>query len=226
MAGFFSVSSNPEVNTLVERCGYAAAALTILPIPGSEILGVMPLHVGMVVGIANHHGRELTEESATELVLQIGTTVGLSLVGSRLATTAAKFVLPGLGGIIAAPFMFASTLGLGAVADSFFQSNGGLSSEQMREVYRNASVGAKRAFRPEKMRETEAVKMASAATAEGKAKEDGEPSSDPTSSDPTSSDPTSSDPTARLRRAREMMEQGLIDEDEFAAVKSRILSEL
>lgn len=220
MAGFFSVSSNPEINTLVERCGYAAAALTILPIPGSEILGVMPLHVGMVVGIANHHGRELTEESATELILQIGTTVGLSLVGSRLATTAAKFVLPGLGGIIAAPFMFASTLGLGAVADSFFQNNGVLSKEQMREVYKSASAGAKSAFRPERMRESEAVEMASAATAEGKArKEGGGEQAAPAS-------PEASDPTARLRRAKEMMEQGLIDEDEFQAVKSRILSEL
>jgi hypothetical protein len=36
---------------LVERCGYAAAALTILPIPGSEVIGVMPIHVGMVIGI-------------------------------------------------------------------------------------------------------------------------------------------------------------------------------
>src|SRR5688572_20008568 len=79
----FSVSDHPEVDRVVETCGYAAAALTILPIPGSEIIGVMPLHVGMVIAIAHHRGRTITRESATSLLLQIGTTVGLSLVGSR-----------------------------------------------------------------------------------------------------------------------------------------------
>src|SRR5687768_11138284 len=75
---------------LVERCGYAAAALTILPIPGSEVIGVMPIHVGMVIGIGQEYGVKLTRQSATDLILKIGATVGLSLVGSRLAMTAGK----------------------------------------------------------------------------------------------------------------------------------------
>lgn len=210
MAGFVSVSAHPEVDRLVERCGYAAAALTILPIPGSEVIGVMPLHVGMVVGIGHHHGKELTRESAMELILQIGATVGLSLVGSRLATTAAKFVLPGLGGIIAAPFMFASTLGIGAVADAFFQG-GELSKERMRQVYQEASANAKSAFRPERMREAEAMDMARDAATERRAAE---------------APPPAEDLTTRLKRAREMLDQGLIDQAEFDAVKERILSEL
>jgi uncharacterized protein (DUF697 family) len=213
MAGFVSVSAHPEVNRLVERCGYAAAALTILPIPGSEVIGVMPLHVGMVVGIAHHHGREITRESATELILQIGATVGLSLVGSRLATTAAKFVLPGLGGFIAAPFMFASTLGIGAVADTFFQ-HGDLSRDRMREVYKEASSSARSAFRPERMRESEAVDMARTAAEKGAA--------DPA---PPAAEPAE-DLSTRLKRAREMLDEGLIDQAEFDAVKERILSEL
>ncbi len=60
MTGFCAVSANADVNSLVETCGYATAALTVFPIPGSEVLAVMPLHVGMVVGIANHHGRRIT----------------------------------------------------------------------------------------------------------------------------------------------------------------------
>ena len=214
MAGLFSVSANPEVSSLVEKCGYGAAALTIMPIPGSELLGVMPLHVGMVIGIGHHYGRTLTRESATELVIQIGATVGLSLVGSRLATTAAKFILPGLGGIIAAPFMFASTLSIGAVADAWFSRNGELTAEQMRSVYNDAMSGAKSAFRPERMRSADAMGMASAAAREGEQKQ-APPPPDP-----------ADEPVRRLAKAKEMLEQGLIDQDEFDAVKARILGGL
>lgn len=210
MSDLCSICSAPEVDRLVERCGYAAAALTILPIPGSEVLGVMPLHVGMVVGIAHHHGRTITRESAMELVLQIGTTVGLSLVGSRLATTAAKFVLPGLGGIVAAPFMFASTIAIGAVADAYFRGGGRMSEDDMRDVYRRASREAKDAFRPSRMREPQARADAAQAAAE--------PSAEAT--------PPEDDLVRRLRRARTMLDEGLIDQEAYDETRARILAEL
>jgi uncharacterized protein (DUF697 family) len=207
----FSVSDHPEVDRLVETCGYAAAALTILPIPGSEILGVMPLHVGMVIGIAHHRGRTITRESATSLLLQIGGTVGLSLVGSRLATTAAKFVLPGLGGLVAAPFMYASTLAIGAVSDAFFRSEGNLSQEEMREVYRRTVANAKSSFRPEKMREKSAMDQATSAVSEGK---EGD------------APPLADSPADKLRQAKSLLDQGLINQEEFDQVKKRVLGEL
>jgi uncharacterized protein (DUF697 family) len=154
MSTFCRISDHPEIDTLIETCGYAAAALTVLPIPGSEVLGVMPLHVGMVIGIGHHRGRTLTRESATSLLLQIGGTVGVSLVGSRVATTAAKIVLPGLGGLIAAPFMFGSTLAIGAVADAWFRADGTLSDEEIRAVYGETVGRARSAFRPERVRGT------------------------------------------------------------------------
>ena len=209
MSSLFSVSPSPEVSALVERTGYAAAALTLLPIPGSEIIGVMPLHVGMVIGIGHHYELELTRESATELLLQIGTTVGLSLVGSRLATTAAKIVLPGLGGLVAAPFMFASTLGLGAVADAWFRAGGHLSESDMRDVYASAKRAAKKAYRSDRAKHSEAVDAARDAVDEAQG-DDAPPEG----------------PTERLRRARQMLDEGLIDAEEFAATKARILSEL
>lgn len=209
----FSVSDHPEIDRLVETCGYAAAALTILPIPGSEILGVMPLHVGMVVGIAHHRGRTITRDSATSLILQIGGTVGLSLVGSRLATTAAKFVLPGLGGLMAAPFMFASTLAIGAVADTFFKSEGNLSQEEMREIYRRTVDGAKSQFRPDRMRDKSVMEQAAQAVAEGKGEQ------------PQAAAPKET-PADKLRQAKELLNQGLISQEEFDEVKRRVLGEL
>jgi uncharacterized protein (DUF697 family) len=207
----FSVSPDPDISRLVERCGYATAALTVLPIPGSEILGVMPLHVGMVVGIATHHGHELTQETALDLVVQIGSAVGASLVGSRLATTAAKFALPGLGGFIAAPFMFASTLAIGAVADQWFRNDGSLSEADMKAVYERTMKGARSNFTPSKMRDEEVVAEAEKAVAKGQQQDEA---------------PAAEGLMERLARAKEMLAAGLIDDEEFAAVKARILSEL
>ena len=209
---FFQISPDADVNTLVERCGYATAALTVLPIPGSEIIGVMPLHVGMVVGIGHHHGQDLTRETAMELLLQIGTTVGASLVGSRLATTAAKFALPGLGGFIAAPFMFASTLAIGAVADQWFRNDGSMSESEMKSVYNKAMKSAKSNFKPERMRDEEVVEQAREAVATGN-----EPSDTPADDQGL---------VQRLKRGTEMLEAGLIDQDEFDELKRRILSEV
>jgi uncharacterized protein (DUF697 family) len=215
----FQISPDPDVNTLVERCGYATAALTVLPIPGSEILGVMPLHVGMVVGIGHQHGQDLTRETAMELLLQIGTTVGASLVGSRIATTAAKFALPGLGGFLAAPFMFASTLAIGAVADSWFRADGAMSESDMKAVYQRAMKSAKKGFQPEKMRSDEVVAEAEQAVASAKA----------AGAEVGEATPAPDGPGAlveRLKRGKEMLEAGLIDQEEFDALKARILAEI
>lgn len=215
MSMMCNVSPHEEVNRLVETCGYATAALTILPIPGSEVLGVMPLHVGMVIGIANHYDRTLTRETATELILQIGATVGASLVGSRIATTAAKFILPGLGGIIAAPFMYASTLGIGAVADAWFRSDGTMSRDKMREVYEQSTRQAKATYQPENVGKKEAVEKAKAAVDEAKAGEAAKAEPAP-----------EQDAVTRLKKSKELLEAGLITQEEFDATKKRILDEL
>lgn len=214
----FHVSADPGVNTLVERCGYATAALTIIPIPGSEVIGVMPLHVGMVLGIGHHYGQDLTTETATELLLQIGATVGASLVGSKIATTAAKFVLPGLGGIIAAPFMFGSTLALGAVADQWFKSEGAVSDSEMRDLYKRTVKDAKSSFRPDRMKDERTMKEARDAVATGQ-----NGGGEGTGATPRSD---GRDLTARLQQGKEMLDAGLIDQSEFDALKARILGEV
>lgn len=201
---------------LIERCGYAAAALTILPIPGSEIIGVMPVHVGMVVGLGNEHGVEVTRESATELILRIGTTVGLSLVGSRLAMTAGKFILPGLGGLIAAPFMYASTLAIGQVAMAYFQHGDKLEDLEIKRVFEDAAAKAKKAFDPKKARSKEAREMAEEAAAEDQGADAEVPG------------PNESvdDLAERLAKVTELHDKGLISEAEYEKTKKRILDSI
>lgn len=187
----------------MEKSGYAAAALTIVPIPGSEVVAVMPIHVGMVVGIGHIYGHELSKQTATELVLKVGSAAGLSLVGSRIATTAAKVLLPGLGGLMAAPFMFASTMALGTVARAYFESNGQLSEEDMKSVYTTAQKEAKSSFDRTKMSSEEAQDAARSAS-EGR----------------------DQGPSERLSQLKKLLDQGLIEQTEYDETKARILKSL
>jgi uncharacterized protein (DUF697 family) len=204
--------------SLTEKCGYAAAALTILPIPLSEVIAVMPIHVGMVMGIGHIYGVELTRDSATQLILRIGATVGLSLMGSRIATTAAKILLPGLGGLLGAPFMYASTLAIGMVARVYFESQGNVSDDDMKAVYQAALKKAKNTFDPGRAKAKDAQAMASEAASKAKA--------DPEACAAADAAKAPEDPVSRLERLKSMKDKGLIDDVEFEATKKRILAEL
>lgn len=199
--------------SLSEKCGYAAAALTVLPIPLSEVIAVVPLHVGMVVGIGNIYGAEVNRESAQELLLKIGTTVGLSLFGTKLATTAAKIILPGWGGIVAAPFMYASTISLGTIARMYYERAGDLSEAEMKALYKEAFSRAKTSFDPAKARADDAKDLANAAAGEA----------EPAAEAPEAPAEPAEDPVARLERLKGLLDKGLIDQSEYDEVKRRIL---
>lgn len=203
---------------LTEKCGYAAAALTLLPIPLTEVIAVMPIHVGMVMGIAHIYGQEVTRESAEKLILRIGATVGLSLVGSRLATTAAKIILPGLGGLISAPFMYASTLAIGMVARVYFESQGQVSDEDMKAVYEQALKRAKQNFDPTRAKDKDAQGLAQSAAQAAEA--------DPAARAAEAEARAPEDPVGRLERLKALLDKGLIDQAEYDQTKRRILADL
>lgn len=200
---------------VTEKCGYAAAALTILPIPGSELIAVMPLHVGMVVKIGQIYGVDLDRDSATHLIMRIGATVGLSLVGSRIATTAAKVLLPGLGGLISAPFMYASTLAIGRVAELYF-ANGDLDDREMKAIYQETLKKAKSSFDPSRARSADARREAETA-----AKQEAHGSERQ-----AERAPEPQDPLAQLERLSKLRDAGAVSQDEYDAAKRRILATL
>jgi uncharacterized protein (DUF697 family) len=200
---------------LIERCGYAAAAITLLPIPGTEIVGVLPLHVGMVIAIGEEHGQKITKDAAVALITRIGATAGLSLVGSAIAMTAGKIILPGLAGLVAAPMMFASTLAIGHVALLHFKSGGRVSATEMKEAFKREVERAKSRFdilkaRDPKVHEEAAAKVREEASGAARA----EPPA------------TVEDASDRLAKLLELRDKGLISEEEYAQTKARILDSI
>lgn len=208
------------VRRLTEKCGYAVAALTLIPIPITEHLAAVPIHVGMVIGIGHHYGVEMTRDSAQELLLKIGASVGLSLAGSKIAATAAKFILPGIGGLlVSAPLMYASTLAIGAVAKAYFAQSGEVTQSELKSIYQRSLKKAKDDFNPSKMKSGEAKQMAAAAAQEAKG------GGAPAAAAPAA-EPEQDSALDRLERLKALRDKGLIEEDEYNAVKNRILSEL
>lgn len=210
-----------RIEQLTDRCGYGAAALTIIPIPGTEVLGVMPLHVGMVIGIADEYGKTVTRESAFELVTQIAATVGVSLVGSRLAMTAGKILLPGFGGLLAAPFMYASTKGIGHVATLYFEQ-GALSEAEMTRAYKRAQSQAKSAFDPSRAKSAEAREMAQQAQSDAGSEAGAEPAASAAPKKPASVD----DLADRLAKVETLHRRGAITDAEFEKRREAILDEI
>ncbi|MDG1482550.1 MAG: DUF697 domain-containing protein [Myxococcota bacterium] len=210
-----------SASRLIDTCGYAAAAATLFPIPGTEIIAVMPIHVGMVVGLSQLYDAEITRDSAADLVLRIGATVGTSLVTSRAAITLAKVALPGIGGLIGAPLIFATTIAIGAVARAFFDQDGDVSSEEMRTIYKEAVKRARRSYDPKRAQSEAARDQAQGASAEGAAGT--EKAEDP---QPPAPAKESQDPVSRLHMLKAMRDADLIEPEEYETTKRRILRTL
>jgi uncharacterized protein (DUF697 family) len=196
-----------EVSALTEKCGYAAAALTMHPIPGSEIVGVLPLHVALVSEIGRLYGVQVTGDDAKAVLTRIGAAAGLSLLGSKAAATAAKILMPGVGGIATAPLIYASTLASGTAAKVHFERGGAASNAELGAAFRASQAEARAAFDPSRTRRPSTRLMVVGAQPVG----------------PT---PTGDDPITRLERLADLLDRGLIDREDFDLGKARILGDL
>ena len=151
--------SGEQAQALVRRHGYAAAALTLVPLPIAETVGVPAVHAAMALALGRHYGRTLDGEGAARLLARLGATVGASWLGTRVALGLAKLVVPGLPGLVGAPLVFATTLGLGAVLRAWFE-RGELDDEEVRAIYRAAVARARADFDPREARSPDASRLA------------------------------------------------------------------
>ncbi len=173
------------------------------------MIAVLPIHMGMVVGIGREHGLEVTKEVALDLIKQISTTVRLSLLSTTLATTAGKIFLPGFGGLAAAPFVFASTMALGKVANLYFRQRGDVSDAELRREFNAEMKRAGSDFDPAR------AKAVAQAKEEGGAHEDAAAPAAPAGGF-----------AARLRELRARCDRGEIDVAAYEAAKQEVVRDL
>ncbi|MCA9625521.1 MAG: DUF697 domain-containing protein [Myxococcales bacterium] len=119
---------------VVTACALASAGLTLQPLPGLE-QGVVVVQVGMVVALSHVHGEQLSRKRAKEVLMDLGAITGVNILGRQAATTLAKVVLPGIGGVLAAPSAFAITWATGHVAHHYFESGGKPDRNKLRAIF-------------------------------------------------------------------------------------------
>ena len=122
------------VRHLVEVCSFACAGLVLQPVPFLE-QAILPIQVGMVVGIAHVYGERLSRKRATEILLDVVAIVGVSVIGRQILTTAAKILLPVIGGLLSAPFTFSVTWATGFAASHYLKSGGTPDRDKIKRIF-------------------------------------------------------------------------------------------
>ncbi|HTB74557.1 MAG TPA: DUF697 domain-containing protein [Polyangiaceae bacterium] len=136
MHGNFENATDAEklaaVRDVTVACSVAAAAITVQPVPLLDIALLAPVHVGMVQAIGQVHGHKLDAKSVVEMLATFGgTIVTRSILGSVVK------VIPVFGWAASASMAYAMTYAIGEVSHCYFASGRGLSSTQLRSMFRS-----------------------------------------------------------------------------------------
>ncbi|MBI4865126.1 MAG: hypothetical protein HY815_33435 [Candidatus Riflebacteria bacterium] len=134
---------------VIEICSLACAGLTLQPIPGIE-QAIGPIQAGMVLAVAHVFGQEITRKRAREIVMDLAAITGVNIVGRQVLLTLTKLVLPGLGGVLTAPYAFSVTWATGHAAVHYLASGGRPDRERIRKVFEEERERSKAHYSEEK----------------------------------------------------------------------------
>ena len=152
----FSGASDEEkdraAKDVIEICSFACAGLVLQPIPGLET-AVVPIQAGMVVALAHVYGEEISRKRATAIVMDLAKITGVSIVGRAIARTAIKLLLPGIGGVITAPYTFSATYGTGHAAIHYLKSGGKPDASKIRKIFEDEKKKSEGKYSEKKARE-------------------------------------------------------------------------
>ncbi len=137
---------------LVMMSSMGAAAITYAPIPLTDFVLVTPIQASMVMATGRVYGRELNFEESKHVLVELASVCGMGLLAQKGFATLSKILLPGFGGLLAGPYAFAVTYGMGHVAMNYFE-NRDASRESLKAVYDQAVAEGKKVFSREKFDE-------------------------------------------------------------------------
>lgn len=130
----------------VRRFSLAAAGIVIMPTPFAHLVLLIPVQSAMVIKIARIFG---TQDPPEKILAYIAATSGVSVFGQVSALILSSLV-PIVGGLVSAPFIYGWTYGLGEVAIRYFQAQGEMSDEEMQAVFKEASKQGQKMYKKEK----------------------------------------------------------------------------
>lgn len=137
---------------LVQMSSLAAAAVALAPLPFLDIVAITPIQAAMVMAVGRVHGRELDLKEAKNVLVELASVCGAGLLARQVFATASKFLLPGLGGVLNAPYAFAVTWAMGQVAIRYFDDPE-LARGKLKQIFDDALAEGRRLFSREAVEE-------------------------------------------------------------------------
>lgn len=124
-----------------------AAGIVILPIPFTDFVLLAPLQTALIFAIAKIYGvKEPTEGVIGIIAASCGTTIF-----GQLTAGIVKAVIPIVGGLLTAPFIFGWTYAMGKVAVKYFESKGETNESELKSIFKQASKEAAGLYDPQKV---------------------------------------------------------------------------
>ena len=121
-----------------------AAGIVLFPVPFSDLVLLMPVQTAMVISIGKAYG---VKDPPEKMLAHIAAACGASVFG-QITTLFVSNLIPIIGKLVSAPFVYGWTYGLGEVAMRYFESQGELDQGEMKAIFKQVSKEATRGFRP------------------------------------------------------------------------------
>lgn len=129
----------------------SAAGIVLVPLPFSDLVFLMPIQTAMVLSIGKAYN---VKDPPEKTLAHISAACGASVFG-QITTLFVANLIPIIGKLVSAPFVYGWTYGLGEVAIRYFESQGELQGDELKKVFKKVSKDATRAFRKKEVKSVE-----------------------------------------------------------------------
>jgi uncharacterized protein (DUF697 family) len=114
------LSENARVQRIVFLTSAVCAGIALQPLPFADILIHTPVQAYMAMKIGDIKGFPISKKQAEDIIKELAGMVGLGLLAQQGIASLYRLGLPAVGGLMAAPLMFASTYAMGRIAEYYF----------------------------------------------------------------------------------------------------------
>jgi len=135
------ISDDQKVSQITHIACAACAGIAIQPIPFADIFILTPIQAYFGTRIAAIRGVPITESAMQELIREIFGVIGLGVIAQQIAIAAWKVLIPGGGGFVTVPLVYALTYAIMKVIDLYFihkVKGQRLSDKKIKEAWREA----------------------------------------------------------------------------------------